>query len=75
MKNLEKLAKSILSQNPKLEKVYVCEDRNVFASEKQAKEHCEKQSIKYHIFDRNVIVSEKKETKKTANKSKTTKNK
>lgn len=80
MKHLEKLAANVLAQNSELGKIYVCADRNVFASENQAKKHCEKRGIEYAEFDRESLsqvkeIKQKASKPKKSTKSKTTKNK
>jgi hypothetical protein len=65
MKKFEKLAESLLKANPKLTAVYICDDRNAFSTQSQAKKHCEPRKIKYDVYTRDSIFSEEKKTTKS----------
>ncbi len=71
MKKFEKLAESLLKANPKLTAVYICDNRNAFSTEQQAKKHCERRKIKYDEYTRDSIFTEDKKSGTTkSNKTK-----
>jgi hypothetical protein len=45
MSKFQKLAESLLKANQKLPSVFICDDRNAFASEVLAKKHSEKRKL------------------------------
>jgi hypothetical protein len=64
----QEIAEKMFAKHPKLSGVYVSDDNNCFAIEKDVKSHCKKKrEIKYEYISRKKTNASKKEVEPTNN--------